>query len=158
MGFLASPVFKLSGIGSGIAAFLKSIPPKVWIAIGIVLAILFAWHVHTGWEKANWNAGFNSGFATEKARLDQARAANVIQAASIAELERDLAAKNAESDARAKALADSKAASDADQARLAALRKADAGKDETLRGIRDGALAKPTCKVPDALTAQLGGL
>lgn len=158
MPFLSIIGALFSGLFKKVLAIAANIPPKVWYAIGAVVALLVLWHIHTGWEKANWNAGYNAGFNVQQKRLDRARADNAIQRASIAEMERNLAAKNAESDARAKALADSIAASNADQARFAALRKADASKDETLKGIRDGALAKPTCKVPPALIDQLGGL
>lgn len=146
------------GLFKSITGVLANIPPKVWMALGVVLALLLAWHIHSGWEKASGKTYWNQGFNSVWPRYDAEVKKNAINLASIKELEADLAAKNAESDARAKALADSKAASDADQIRFAALRKADANKDETLKGIRDGALAKPTCRVPPVLTDQLGGL
>lgn len=158
MPFLSIIGALFSGLFKKVLAIAANIPPKVWYAIGAVIAALLLWHVHTGFEKVAAKASWNQGFNAVWSRYDAEVKKNRINLASIAELERDLAAKNHESDLRAKALADSIAASNADQARFAALRKADASKDETLKGIRDGALAKPTCKVPPALTDHLGGL
>lgn len=155
MPFLAllGPLF--SGWFKTIGNVLANIPPLVWYILGGILALLLAWHVHTGWarvaDKASFNAGYNADFKRADARERVFRA-------SIAELEKDLADKNAESEARAKAYSDAAASVAVDQKRLDALARADAGRRGTLEGIRDGAAAKPACKVPDALTEALGGL
>lgn len=56
---------------AALIAFAKGLPTWVWIALGIVAALLFGWHIHTGWERANWNAGYNTAYAQGRAALDQ---------------------------------------------------------------------------------------
>lgn len=143
------------GIGKAIKGFLASLPWQAYAALSALIAALLLWHAHTVAEHkaaaANFNAGYNVDFKRADARERVFRV-------SIAELEKDLADKNAESEARAKAYSDAAASVAVDQKRLDALAKADAGRRGTLEGIRDGAAAKPACKVPDALTEALGGL
>lgn len=45
--------------------FLKSIPGWVWIAIGVVAALLLLWHIHSGWEDQVRKDAFNQGFNVE---------------------------------------------------------------------------------------------
>lgn len=148
----------LGGWIKSAVSFAQAIPPKVWYALAIIAAVLLLWHIHSVKERAAYNAAFNAGFAAEKVNTDLARADNAIQRASIAQLEGIVRDKNAESDARALALSGSRVQDATDVSKADAAQKADASRKGTLEGIRDGAALKPTCKVPDALTASLGGL
>lgn len=139
-------------------AFARTIPPKVWYALAVIAAALLLWHIHAGWTKRAHDVAYAAGVAAEKVNTDRALAANAIQRTSIADLEAIIRAKNAETDARARALADSKAQDATDVGKADAAQKADANRRGTLEGIRDGAALKPACKVPDALLASLEGL
>ena len=66
--------------------------------------------------------------------------------------------KNRDSEARAAALAASRAENAADQRRLAALAKTDESRRQALEALRAGHAADPHCTVPPALAAQLKGL
>lgn len=144
-----------SGIIGKAMAFLKALPWQVWAILGVVLALLFAWHVHTNAEKAAYNSAFNAGFAVERARAEKVFA---IQRESIAEMRRNLDAKNAESDARAKALADSKATDAQNVATADARQKADRGRIQTLQALAKDLPVNPACRAPAAVVTNLEGL
>jgi hypothetical protein len=81
-----------------------------------------------------------------------------ISNASIATLQAALDSKNAESEARAKAYADSKAADAKTIADMDARQKADASRLDTLKRLAVSLPTNPACKAPAALLANLEGL
>lgn len=83
---------------------------------------------------------------------------NAINLASIAELEAALAAKEADSTARADAFAGSKIANARDTATADARRAADKGRIDTLRHLATTLPATPDCAAPSALLNNLKGL
>lgn len=85
-------------------------------------------------------------------------AKNAVQRASITEMQHNLDAKNAESDARAKAFADARAADQKDIARLDALNRANAPRIAALQSIVGSAGHDPACKAPAVLLSSLEGL
>lgn len=144
-----------SGIFSKVTSFLAKVPWQIWAILGAVMALLFAWHVHTNAEKAaakvNFNTGFNRAWAQQEQKLD-------IQRRSIAEMRRNLDAKNAESDARAKALADSRATDAQNVAAADARQKADRSRIQTLQALAKDLPVNPACRAPAAVTSLLDGL
>lgn len=145
--------FALSALG-----YLKLVPKPVWYALGIVAALLLLWRVHAGWERAAYDAAFNAGVAKQKALTDAEVRKNAVNLASINTLTTALREKNAESDARAKAFADAKAADAATIADMDKRQKADASRLETLQRLARDLPENPACRVPAALSAQLEGL
>lgn len=145
--------FILSALG-----YLKLVPKPVWYALGIVAALLMLWRVHSGWERAAYDAAYNAGVAKQKVLTDAEVRKNAINLASINTLQTALADKNAESEARAKAFADAKAADAATIADMDKRQKADASRLETLQRLARDLPENPACRVPPALSAQTEGL
>lgn len=81
-----------------------------------------------------------------------------ISNASIGTLQAALDSKNAESDARAKAYTDAKAADAATIADMDKRARADSSRLETLRRLARDLPENPACRVPAALSAQTEGL
>lgn len=100
---------------------------------------------------------------TEQLKVSRQQTANEIakeqmDLASIAEMRRNLDAKNAESDARAKALADSKATDASNLARADARQRADRSRIQTLQALAKDLPVNPNCRAPVAVVANLEGL
>jgi|SRR5882672_2099925 len=144
-------IFSILGFGKSIGAFLGKIPWQGYASAAGILALLFAWHIHSGWEKRAYNDAFNAGWTKQKVYTD-------INLRSIGTLQQALADKSRESDKRASDLAASKAQDAADVKAADVAQKADASRRGLLAGIRDGAALKPSCRVPDALSKALDGL
>lgn len=120
---------------------------------GVTLVLLVLLLVADGrvsrWQKLD---------AAHVAQRDAEIAKNAVNLKSIADLTAALKAKNAESDARAKALADVKA-QDARDVAEADKRYADtAGRIKALEAIARGSGGKDACKVPGAVSGALEGL
>lgn len=145
--------FLLSALG-----YLKLVPKPAWYALGILAALLMLWHIHSGWERKAYNDAYNAGWAKQKVLTDAEVQKNAVNLASINTLQSALADKNAESEARAKAFADAKAADAATLAEMDKRQKADASRLETLQRLARDLPENPQCKVPAALRAQLEGL
>ena len=90
------------------------------------------------------------------ARGDAEVAKHSVTRASLDRVKAALDDKNRESEARAKAYADSKAGNDADQRRLDAVAKADESRIAFLRGL--AASPSADCTTPPALAEALKGL
>lgn len=90
--------------------------------------------------------------------LDRVEAQIVYLGKSIDALQAALDAKNTESEQRAQAYADSKAADAQTIAAMDARQKADASRLETLQRLAKDLPENPQCRVPAALAAQLEGL
>jgi hypothetical protein len=100
---------------------------------------------------------------TEQLKVSRQQTANEIakeqiDLASIAEMRRNLDAKNAESDARAKALADSKATDAQNVAAADARQKADRSRIQTLQALAKDLPIDPHCRAPAAVVTNLEGL
>lgn len=127
-----------------IGSVFKAIPRWVWIVLGIVLALLLAWHVHTGWEKSAHASAVAEGVAAEKINTDAEIAKNAIQRVTIDNLIDQIGkqnaaidALNADSNARVKAGADALAA--AKQGRAATESAVAALQASAVRNIAPGA-------------------
>jgi hypothetical protein len=139
------------GIGKAILGFLKSLPWWIYAIIGGILALLFAWHVHTGKVKDAYNAAYNKGWSVEHANHE-------ITLRSLDHVMALLAAKNAESDARAKAYADAKAADARTVAEMDRRYRGTAGRVASLEAIARVPGGSVQCKAPRAVTDALEGL
>jgi len=145
--------FVLSALG-----YLKLVPKPVWYALGIVAGLLLLWHVHSGLERKAYDDAYNAGWTTQKVQTDAEIRKNAINLASIGTLQTALADKNAESEVRAKAFADAKAADAATRADMDKRQKADASRLETLQRLAKDLPTNPQCVAPAALLDNLDGL
>jgi hypothetical protein len=153
MGLLVS----LLGIGKTIRDFLAKLPWWVYAIVGAILAFLFAWHIHSGWEKAAYNDAYNAGWSAQKKLTDAEIEKNRVNLRSIGTLETALAGKNTESDARAKAFEQAKL----DSASQVAALNARWAAGESARGRLQAILRNPPsaqCKVPSEVLSGLEGL
>lgn len=144
-------LLSLLGIGKTIGTWLKAIPWQAYATLAGIVALLFVWHVHTGWEKAAYNDAFNKGWAAQKVYTD-------INLRSIDTLQAALDQKNAESEQRAAALTASKAQDAMDVQKADKAQADDAPRRGILQGIQDGATLKPSCRVSSALSGAVEGL
>jgi len=119
------------------------------IIVGLTVALFIANGNTRHWQKLD---------TLHSAQRDTEIAKNAVNLESITRLSDALDAKNAESEARAKSYADSKAADAATIADLDKRQKADAIRLETLRKLAADLPDNPACRVPAALSAQTGGL
>ena len=133
------------------ALILRHLPAVIGgvVALGLVMALLATRHTL---------AKRTDALHTEQAAVANEQAKNAITTASLNQALATIDAKNAETDARAKAYADSKATDAAQIAKLDAAQKADRSRIETLRALARDLPANPACRVPAALTANLEGL
>lgn len=138
--------------------YLKLVPKPVWYALCILAALLILWHIHSGWERKAYNDAYNAGWAKQKVLTDREVQKNAVNLASINTLQSALADKNAESEARAKAFADAKAADAATLAEMDRRQKANASRLETLQRLARDLPENPSCRAPAALLANLEGL
>jgi len=119
------------------------------IIIGLTVALFIANGNARHWQKLD---------VLHSAQRDTEIAKNAVNLESITRLSGALDAKNAESEARAKAYADVKASDAATIADLDKRQKADASRLETLQRLARDLPDNPACRVPAALSAQTGGL
>jgi len=119
------------------------------LIIGLTVALFIANGNTRHWQKLDM---------LHSAQRDTEIAKNAVNLESITRLSDALDAKNAESEARAKAYADVKASDAATIADLDKRQKADASRLETLQRLVRDLPDNPACRVPAALSAQTGGL
>jgi len=119
------------------------------IIIGLTVALFIANGNTRHWQKLDM---------LHSAQRDTEIAKNAVNLESITRLSDALDAKNAESEARAKAYADVKASDAATIADLDKRQKADASRLETLKRLARDLPDNPACRVPAALAANLEGL
>lgn len=141
----------LGFIGKTAFGWLKMLPWQAYAIFAGIVALLFVWHLHTGWEKAAYNDAFNKGWAAQKVYTD-------INLRSINDLQTALDQKNSESEQRAAALASSKAQDAMDVKKANAAQADDAPRRGILQGIQDSATLKPSCRVSSALSGAVEGL
>lgn len=133
-------------------ALALSLLKRFWWSIPIAaltIAFLFARS-----DARHWHNLSDQYQAAEKLANDKLAISN----ASIDTLTAALNDKNAESEARAKAYADSKAEDAATLAEMEARRKQDASRIATLQGLAKDLPDNPNCKAPAALLENLKGL
>lgn len=146
------------GIGKTVLGFLKSLPWQVYAILGGILALLFLWHVHTGWEKDAYNAAFNAGWNKQKVLTDAEIAKNTINLRSIGKLTQAIADQNADVQRRAKAFDDSKAANAATIADMDRRAVSSDARRSRLEAIARAPGGNEACRAPKALTDSLEGL
>jgi hypothetical protein len=119
------------------------------IIIGLTVALLIANGNTRHWQKLD---------TLHSAQRDTEIAKNAVNLESITRLSDALDAKNAESEARAKAYADVKASDAATIADLDKRYAATKASRDALQAIAKVATANPSCRVPSALSGALEGL
>lgn len=127
------------------------------IIAGSLLAVCFALGVMLLIARGD-AAHFKKLYETQAQLTAQANTKLAVSNASIGTLQSALDAKNAESDARAKAFADAKVADAADRAALAKQYASSQAARDALSAMAKVAGANPQCKVPVALSGSLEGL
>lgn len=139
------------GMILGIVGFFKGIPRWVYAAIFAAAAVLFLIHAHGNKVRDAYNDAYNAGWSKE-------HAGHLITLRSLGDALAIIAAKNKESDARAKAFNDAK---DADARTIADLDKrysSTASRVAALTAISRVGGGDGPCKVPTAVAAALEGL
>jgi len=132
-----------------LASAAKVIGWKGFVSIGLAIALLAAWLLHK--HDVGTIENLRNKNAQTEARL-------TISNQSIAELQSDLAAKNAESLARAAALTASEKQRAADDLRLAQEQKASQTQIDRLNGLALSQRPVGECTVPKELDDALTGL
>lgn len=143
------------GIISKVMGFLVRVPWQIWAILGVVAALLFAWHVHTNAEKAAYKGAFNAGFAVERARAEKVFA---VQRASITTLQ---AAINEQNNAIGKMVDESNARLKAGTDALAVAKQGRAATQSAIQALQasaDRAAKVGPCVASEAFIAHSGEL